>query len=76
VIDIREYLKASGVPYKHIIDEHNKKRHTFVVQYGMGRKWSLFAAEALTVGFEPLLAIKADYTISDNMVAITLEGKD
>ncbi len=57
IVDIYEYhLKASGVPYKHMIDEHNKKRHTFIVQYNMGRKWSLFAAEASKVGFEPVLA--------------------
>ncbi len=77
VLDIWEYhLKASGVTYKHSRDEHNKKRHTFIVQYSMGRKWSLFAAEALRVGFEPVLAKEAEYTITGNMVAITLEGKD
>lgn len=76
-IDILEYyLKASGVPYKHTIDEHNKKRHNFIIQYGMGRKWSLYVAEALRTAFEPVLDKTADYTITDNMVAITLEGKD
>jgi hypothetical protein len=76
-VDILEYyLKATGRPYKHTTDEHNKKRHTFIIQYGMGRKWSLYVAEALRTAFEPVLAKKAEYTISDNMVAITLEGKD
>jgi hypothetical protein len=36
-IDILEYyLNASGFPYKHTIDEQNKNRHTFIIQYGMG----------------------------------------
>jgi hypothetical protein len=76
-IDILEYyLKASGLPYKHTRDEHNNKRHNFIIQYGMGRKWSLYVAEALKTAFEPVLDKTAEYTITDNMVAITLEGKD
>lgn len=70
------YLKASGLPYKHTRDEHNNKRHNFIIQYGMGRKWSLYVAEALKTAFEPVLDKTAEYTITDNMVAITLEGKD
>lgn len=74
-IDILEYyFKAAGVPYKHTIYEHNKKRHTFIVQYGMGRKWSFYVAESLRAAFEPVLAKPAEYTITDNIVAITLEG--
>jgi hypothetical protein len=69
------YFKAAGVSYKHTIDEHNKKRHTFIVQYGMGRKWSLYVAEALSTAFEPVSAKKAEYTVTDNIVAITLEGQ-
>jgi len=76
-IDILEYyLEASGFPYKHTIDEQNKKRHTFIIQYGLGRKWSLFAAEAWRIAFEPVLNRGAEYTITDNMVAMTFEGKD
>jgi len=76
-IDILEYyLKASGLPYKHTRDEYNNNRHNFIIQYGMGRKWSLYVAEALKTAFEPVLHKTAEYTITDNMVAITLEGKD
>ncbi len=75
VLDIWKYhLKATGVPFRHKIDEHNKNRHTFIIQYGMGRKWSLFAAEAMKTWFEPVSAKKPEYTITDNMVAITVEG--
>lgn len=74
VLDVWDYrLKASGVPYRHTIDEHNKKRHTFIIQYGMGRKWSLVAAETMKRYFEPVSAKKVEYTITDNMVAITVE---
>ena len=75
-INILEYyLQASGFPFKHTIDEQNKKRHTFIIQYGMGRRWSLFAAEAWRTSFEAVSAKEAEYTITDNMVAITFEGK-
>ena len=40
------------------------------------RKWSLFAAEAWKAGFEPVSTGEAEYTITENMVVITLEGKD
>ena len=76
VLGVWDYrLKASGVPYKHTIDEHNKDRHTFIIQYSMGKKWSLVVAETMKRYFEPLSAKKAEYTITDNMVAITVEGE-
>ena len=70
------YLESSGFPYKHTIDEQNKKRHTFIIQYGMGRRWSLFAAEAWRIAFQPVLAREAEYAITDNMLAITFEEKN
>jgi hypothetical protein len=77
ILDLWEYrLKASRVPYKHIMDENNRDRHTFIIQYSMGKKWSLVVAEAMKRYFEPVSAKKAEYTITDNMVAITVEGKD
>lgn len=76
VLDVWEYrLRASGVPYKHIIDEHNKDRHTFIIQFGMGKKWSLVAAETMKRYFEPVSTRKAEYTITDNTVIIMVEGK-
>jgi hypothetical protein len=76
VLGVWEYrLRASGVPYKHILDEHNKDRHTFIVQFGMGRKWSLVVAETMKRYFEPVSTKKAEYTITDNMIVITVEGR-
>jgi hypothetical protein len=76
VLDVWLYrLRASGIPYKHIIDVQNKNRHTFIVQYSMGKKWSLVVAETMKRYFEPVSSKKVDYTITDNMVAISVEGK-
>jgi hypothetical protein len=76
VLDVWDYrLKASGIPYKHTIDEQNKDRHTFIIQYSMGKKWSLVIAETMKRYFEPVSSKKVDYTITDNMVAISAEGK-
>ena len=76
VLDVWDYrLKASGVPYRHTINEQNNDRHTFIIQYGMGRKWSLVVAETMKRYFEPVSSKKVDYTITDNMVAISVEGK-
>jgi hypothetical protein len=77
VLDVWDYrLKASGVPYKHKIDGQNKHRHTFIIQYSMGKKWSLVIAETMKRYFELVSSKKIDYTITDNMVVITVEGKD
>jgi hypothetical protein len=40
----------------------------------MGRKYSFFAAECFKAYFEPLATKKVEYTITDNIVAITVEG--
>jgi hypothetical protein len=76
VLDVWDYrLKASGIPYKHTIDGQNKDRHTFIIQYSMGKKWSLVIAETMKRYFEPVSSKKVDYTITDNMVAISVEEK-
>jgi hypothetical protein len=77
VLDVWDYrLKASGIPYKHTIDEQDKNKHTFIIQYRMGKKWSLVVAETMKRYFEPVSSKKVDYTITDNMVAISVEAKD
>jgi hypothetical protein len=42
----------------------------------MGKKWSLVIAETMKRYFELVSSKKIDYTITDNMVVITVEGKD
>lgn len=75
-IDILGYLlKASGIPHKHITDEDNKNRHSFIIRYGMGRKFSFFAVGFLKAGFELISTKKVEYTITHNMVAVTIEGQ-
>jgi hypothetical protein len=76
VLSVWDYrLKASGIPFKRTKDEHNEERHTFIIQYSMGKKWSLVVAETMKRYFEPVSSKRVDYTITDNMVAITVEGK-
>ncbi len=76
VIDSFEYwLKIGGLSCKHTIDATNEKKHTFIVQFNMGMKFSFFMAEYLKAAFEPLVAAKIECSITDNIVAITVEGK-
>ncbi len=75
VVNTYEYwLKIGGIPYRHIRDANNKNKHTFIVQFNMGRKFSLFMAESLKAAFEPLVAAKIECSIIDGSVAITVEG--
>lgn len=76
ILDVWDYrLKASGVPYRHTRDGQNNDRHTFIIQYSMGKKWSLVVAETMKRYFEAVSSKKVDYTITDNMVVISIEGK-
>jgi hypothetical protein len=76
VIDSFEYwLKIGGLVYKHIRDGTNEKKHTFIVQFNVGMKFSFFMAEYLKAAFEPLVVAKIECAITDNIVAITVEGK-
>jgi hypothetical protein len=75
LVDIfASWLTEAGFPYRHIIDMNYNNRHTFITQYNMGRKFSLFQAETLKVYFEPLVTKKIECSITDNSVAITVEG--
>jgi hypothetical protein len=74
LVDIFEsWLKATGFPYRHNEDV-NKNRHTFIVQHKMGRKYSVFLSEGSKTYFEPLVTKKVEYSITDNSIAITLQG--
>jgi hypothetical protein len=76
LIDSQEsWLRATGFPYRHNIDAEKNNRHTFIIQHNMGRKYSVFAAEGFKTYFEPLVAKKVEYSITDNIIAITVEGK-
>jgi hypothetical protein len=69
------WLRASGFPYRHDRDLENESRHTFIVQHNMGRKYSLFLLECLKVNCEPMITGKVEYTVTDNCLRITGEGK-
>lgn len=78
-VDTYEHsLKVGGLSYRHTKEseyKNNKNRHTFIVQFNMGRKFSLFQAEFLKSSFEPLGTREIEYSITDNSVAITVEGE-
>jgi hypothetical protein len=77
LVDTYEYwLQIGGFPYTHFIEGNNKKRHTFVARFDMGRKFSTFQAEFLKAYFEPFVTKGIESTITDNTVAITVEGED
>jgi hypothetical protein len=58
------------------MEGNNKKKHTFVARFDMGRKFAAFQAEFLKAYFEPFVTEGIESTITDNTVAITVEGED
>ena len=70
------WMRATGFPYRHIYPKHNdNNRHTFIIQHDMGRKYSLFTAVAIKIYFEPLVNKPVQYSITDNAISITVEGR-
>jgi hypothetical protein len=75
LIDSQEsWLRATGFPHRHDKDSENNNRHTFIIQHDMGRKYSVFAAEGFKTYFQPLATKIIECSITDNSVAITVEG--
>jgi hypothetical protein len=67
------WLMATGFPYRHNKDLE-KDRHTFIIQHHMWRKYSVFASESLKSLFEPLVTKGVEYSTTDNVISITVEG--
>ena len=75
LVDIFDsWLRATGFPHRHDKDAENN-RHNFIIQHDMGRKYSFFAAECFKAYFEPVVTGKIECSITDNSIAITVEGK-
>jgi len=69
------WLKAADFPYRHMHTTNmHRSRHNFIVQHDMGRKYSVFAAEGFKTYFEPRIAQQIEYSITDNIISITVEG--
>jgi hypothetical protein len=39
-----------------------------------GRKYSVFAAEGFKTYFEPMITEEIEYSITDNIISMTVEG--
>ena len=75
ILDIFDsWLRATGFKHRHDEDVE-KNRHNFIIQHDMGRKVSFFLAECFKAYFEPLATKNVEYSITDNVVALTIEGK-
>ena len=69
------WLKAADFPYRHTRTTNmHRSRHSFIVQHDMGRKYSVFAAEGFKTYFEPRITREIEYSITENIISITVEG--
>jgi hypothetical protein len=69
------WLKAADFPYIHTLTTNmHRSRHSFIIQHDMGRKYSVFAAEGFKTYFEPMITEKIEYSITDNIISVTVEG--
>ena len=62
---LQEYMKVSGINSDHRIESGRK--HVFVIQHELGESWSIFTRELLTLIFENLAKVRAEFNVTPNM---------
>jgi hypothetical protein len=61
---LEEYMKVSGINADHKLE--GSRKHVFVIQHELGENWSLFTKELLTLIFENLANVKAEFNVTPN----------
>jgi len=61
---LEEYMKVSGINADHKLE--GSRKHVFVIQHELGENWSLFTKELLTLIFENLANVKAEFHVTPN----------
>jgi hypothetical protein len=67
---IETWLGVSDIPFRH---QNADNKHTFVIQHGMGRKWSVYMGELYRHMLEGCYALKFDYDAGENTLAFSFE---
>jgi hypothetical protein len=61
---LEEYMKVSGIKADHKIE--GSRKHIFIIQHELGENWSLFTKELLSLIFEKLANVKAEFNVTPN----------
>jgi hypothetical protein len=61
---LEDYMKVSGINADHKLE--GSRKHIFVIQHELGENWSLFTKELLTLIFENLANVKAEFNVTPN----------
>ena len=51
---LHEYMKNAGINSDHKIENHDQRKHIFIIQHDLGSVWSEFTKELLKIIFEKL----------------------
>jgi hypothetical protein len=65
---IETWIKISGYPYRH---EADYSRHSYVIQHGMGKNWSLYMAELYRFLFEEFGLQRVEFDLNHNTLDFT-----
>jgi hypothetical protein len=69
------WLRAADFTFSHAkTQDANRSKHTFVINHTMGKRYSVFAAESFKAYFEPVVTQQVMYSITDNVISISVEG--
>ena len=73
---IESWTRAGGYPYRHIIEDSEgsagKKKHSFIIQHDMGKRWSLFFVELFKFAFAQT-DLKIDFQHTANTITFDAE---
>lgn len=70
---IESWLRVTGFPYRHEVAPENSYIHTFVINHGMGKRWSLYFQKLFTYCLNNLGYNSDGYEVTDSSIAFKID---
>jgi len=67
---IDSWIRACGFPFTH---DRSHDAHSFIIQHGMGKRWSIYLAELFKFVFNDLGTIWSDIQTTENTVTFNVD---
>ena len=71
---LESWIKISDYPYRHEETNNHQKKHSYVIQHDMGKKWSIYLASLYQFLFDELeVNIQIEFYKTENTLAFTID---
>ncbi|MGD1837929.1 MAG: hypothetical protein ACPKPY_07710 [Nitrososphaeraceae archaeon] len=70
---LHEYMKSAGINSDHKIEDHDIRKHIFIIQHELGSIWSEFSEELLKMIFEKLANTRIKTKTTNSTIVAEVE---